>query len=361
MSVILSTPFLLVDAAVAGQNVRRMAAYVASHGLKLRPHTKTHKSRRVARMQLEAGACGLTVAKAGEAEVMADVSNDILLAYPAADAPRARRAAELALRVTLRVALDTAAAADAVSAAAVTAGSTVGILVDLDVGLHRTGVASPRLALELAQRVARLPGLRLDGLFCYPGHTSVCPEQMPPMLAQVEALLAEAVDLFGKSGLSTGIVSGGSTPSAYHSHLMPSVTEIRPGTYVFNDMNTVRGGHCTLEQCAARVIAAVVSDSVPGKVVVDAGSKTLCMDRCVPAPDSGHGYVVEYPEATIVRLTEEHGEVDISACPRRPKVGEQVSIIPNHICPCVNLQDRMIFKEGDAFEPVAVDARGMIA
>lgn len=361
MSVLLSTPFLLVDTAVTGQNVRRMAAYVAPHGLKLRPHTKTHKSRRVARMQLEAGACGLTVAKAGEAEVMADVSNDILLAYPAADASRARRAAELALRVTLRVALDTAAAADAVSAAAVTAGSTVSILVDLDVGLHRTGVASPRLALELAQHVARLPGLRLDGLFCYPGHTSVRPEQLPPMLAQVDALLAETLDLFGKSGLSTGIVSGGSTPSAYHSHLMPSVTEIRPGTYVFNDMNTVRGGHCTLEQCAARVIAAVVSDAVPGKVVVDAGSKTLCMDRCVPAPDSGHGYVVEYPEATIVRLTEEHGEVDISACPRRPKVGERVSIIPNHICPCVNLQDRMIFKEGDAFEPVAVDARGMIA
>ena len=139
------------------------------------------------------------------------------------------------------------------------------------------------------------------------------------------------------------------------------MTEFRPGTYVYNDMNGVRGGSATFDDCAARVVATVISTAVPGQVVIDAGTKTLTSDRCGPAPDTGHGHVVEYPAAKIAKLSEEHGQVDVSACGRPPKVGDRVNVIPNHICPCVNLQDHVWWQEpGEKPRKIPVDARGKV-
>jgi D-serine deaminase-like pyridoxal phosphate-dependent protein len=177
----------------------------------------------------------------------------------------------------------------------------------------------------------------------------------------VSAKLAEALDLWKSHGEQAKIVSGGSTPTAYQSHLVSEYTEIRPGTYIYNDMNTVRGGWCKLEDCAARIVCTVVSSAVPNQVVIDAGSKTLTSDRCIPAPDSGHGYIVEYPQATITKLSEEHGQVDIRGCERTPKLGERITIIPNHICPCINLQDNVWWLECDECEPLPVEARGKLS
>ena len=356
------TPAIVVHGPTARRNVERLANYARAHGIKLRPHTKTHKSLRVARMQMEAGAVGLTVAKVGEARVMSGACDDLLIAYPAADARRSRALAELARERTVRVAIDSEPAADALAGAAREAGTTLGILVDLDVGLHRTGVQSPAAALTLAQHVTKTRGLRLDGLFFYPGHVGGPSPKQDAAMGAVEALLSETIDQWRRGGLQASIVSGGSTPTAYQSHVLRSMTEARPGTYVFKDMNGVRGGFATLDDCAARIVATVVSTAVPGQFVIDAGTKTLTSDRCGPAPDSGHGYVIEYPDAKIVKLTEEHGQVDATACDRRPKVGERVSVVPNHICPCVNLQDQLWWQESDGGEPepVAVDARGMV-
>jgi D-serine deaminase-like pyridoxal phosphate-dependent protein len=358
----LPTPALVLDAAKVHRNLRRMADFVRGHNLKLRPHTKTHKSVKVARMQLgEGGAWGLTVAKVGEAAVMAEAADDLLMAYPAVDPRRCTVLAELAKRKTVRVGLDSATAAEALSAAASSAGSTIGILVDLDVGMHRTGVQSPHLAGALAMQVDKLPGLRLDGLMFYPGHIGSRVEQQGEPLAQVDALLGETSRLWAKHGLRMEIMSGGSTPTGYQSHLIKHVTEIRPGTYVYNDMNTVYGGFCSLDDCAARIVCTVVSDAVPGQIVIDAGTKTLTSDRNGPAPESGHGYIVEYPDAKIVKLTEEHGQVAMSKSDRKPKVGEQVTVIPNHICPCVNLQDKVWWQEaGEQPTPMTVDARGRV-
>src|SRR5688572_10018444 len=164
----LPTPAILIDAATVRRNVARMAEYARSRGLRLRPHTKTHKSTLLARMQMEHGAAGLTVAKVGEAKVMAGVADDLLMAYPAVDPARCRELAQLARSKTVRVAIDSTAAADALSAAARAAESTVGILVDLDVGVGRTGVQTPAEALALAQHVGRTRGLRLDGILFYP-------------------------------------------------------------------------------------------------------------------------------------------------------------------------------------------------
>lgn len=357
----LPTPALVIDGAVVRRNAQRMAAYVQAHGLKLRPHSKTHKSLRVARLQLDAGAGGLTVAKLGEAEVMAEVTRDLLLAYPALDPWRAQHLADLAHRVTLRVGVDSAQAVDALASAARAAGSTVHILVDLDVGMHRTGVQSPAAALELAQHVERTPGVQLCGLMCYPGHVHQPTGDQAEPLAKVSALLQETIDLWGRQGLPAAIVSGGSTPSGYQSHLVSQYTEIRPGTYIYNDTNTVRGGYCTPGDCAARILCTVVSNAVPNQVVLDAGTKTLTSDLCGWARDSGHGMILEYPAAKIFKLSEEHGQVDVSQCERRPALGERVTVIPNHICPCVNLQDAVWWTENGAPpERMPIEGRGKI-
>lgn len=316
----------------------------------------------LAKMQMELGAVGLTVAKTGEAGVMAKVADDILMAYPAVDPNRCADLAKLARTKSVRVGVDSTTAVDALSAAARSAGSTIGILVDLDVGFGRTGVQTAEDALAIAQHISRAAGLRLEGLMFFPGQLAKSPVGHEAVLAEIDNKLTQTIELWKKNGLRATIVSGGSTPTAYSSHLIKHMTEFRPGTYIFNDMNTVHGGFCKLEDCAARIVATVVSDAVPGQVVIDAGSKTLTSDRCGPMPDSGHGYVVEYPQAKITKLSEEHGQVDMGACAARPRVGERVTVIPNHICPCVNLQDAFWWQEdGEMPRAVVVEARGKVS
>ena len=358
----LATPCIVIDGPTVRRNLERMASYARSHRLGLRPHTKTHKSIRLAAMQFEYGAVGLTVAKVGEARIMAEGGDDILMAYPPVHPGRCVELAELARSKAIRVAVDSTVAADALAEAARSAGSTIGVLVDLDVGHHRTGVQSAAEALALAQHVSRAGGLRLDGILFFPGHLSHGPPPANiPGLQAIDARLDEVLDLWKRQGLEAKIVSGGSTPTATQSHLIKSLTEFRPGTYVYNDINSVRCGCCTLEDCAARILTTVVSTAVPGQIVLDAGSKTLTSDRCGPAPDSGHGHIVEFPQAKITKLSEEHAQVDITACERVPRIGDRVAVIPNHICPCINLQDNVWWQEpGNEPELMRVDARGKV-
>ena len=357
----LPTPCIVIDAAIVRRNVSRMSAYAQQRGLKLRPHTKTHKSKMLGRLQLDSGAVGLTVAKPGEAEVMAGICNDLLMAYPAVDPRRCAALANLARSATIRVGLDSTFAADQLSAAARSAGVTIGILIDLDIGHHRTGVQSASDALALAQHVDGSKGLRLDGVMFFPGQIGGAPADQATALAAVGQKLDEILSLWKHHGLNAEIVSGGSTPTAGQSHLIPQLTEIRPGTYIYNDMNCVYGGSATLDDCAARIVATVVSNAVPGQIIIDAGTKALTSDRCGPMPESGHGHIIELPQAKIFKLYEEHGQVDVSRCDRIPGIGDRVTIVANHICPCVNLQDAVWWQEPGA-SPIAlpVDARGKV-
>jgi D-serine deaminase-like pyridoxal phosphate-dependent protein len=357
----LQTPALVFNGPTVRRNVKRLADYAAKVQIKIRPHTKTHKLRELAQMQLAYGANGLTAAKVSEAEEISEPGNDVLLAYPPVARCRAERVAALARTRTVRAALDGLTGVEMMSAAAVKAGTTVGLLVDIDVGLGRTGVQTPSESLALAQTIERAPNVRLDGIMIYPGHVWDLPEQQAGPMQAVRELLQESLELWRRHGLSAEIVSSGSTPTAYQSHLIPEVTEIRPGTYVFNDMNTVRAGFCTLDDCAAYIVATVISDAVPGQVVIDAGSKTLTKDPNVTAPDSGFGHVVEFPEARITKLSEEHAQIDVTKCSDKPAVGARVSVIPNHICVCVNMQDTVWWQEPN--EPpraMPVDARGKL-
>jgi len=356
------TPAMVVDLSVAKRNIKRMADYAKSHHLHLRPHTKTHKLVRMARAQLEMGAVGLTVAKTGEARVMAACSDDLMVAYPALDPPRTAAIAELAKAQTMRVAVDSVLAADRLAAAAEAAGVTVGVLIDIDTGMHRTGLQEPQQTAELAKHIDGQPALRLDGLFTYQG-MSRAPLSMEEGLQRVAEVLGQAVDLWKQSGLEAKIVSGGSTPTAMFSHLVGPLTEIRPGTYIYCDRNCIGLKCATIDDCAARIVATVVSNAVPDNLILDCGSKTLAMDRLASDPDGGgHGLIVEHPDAHINRLTEEHAQVDIRECQRPPKLGDRVHVIPNHVCPCVNLQNGVWFKDPDGtVEKVPVDARGLLS
>ena len=358
----LPTPALVIDGPVARRNIRRLADYAAKHHLDLRPHTKTHKSRFMAGLQMEAGAIGLTVAKVGEAREMQGAAKDLLMAYPAVDPARCTGLAELARTGTIRVLVDSLEGIAALSAAAKKADSTLGVLVEIDVGMGRTGVSSAPESLKLAQAVCQATNLRLDGILCYPGHIWALVDQQAAPLAAVSAKLQEAIELWAAHGLQAKIVSGGSTPTAFQSHFVKQYTEIRPGTYVFNDMNTFRGGYCALDDCAAHMLCTVVSKAVKDQIVIDGGTKTFTSDLCLPAKDSGHGYLVDYPAARIGPLSEEHGQVDVSRCEKRPRIGERVRVIPNHICPCVNLQNTIWWRDhDDSLCRINVDARGRLS
>jgi len=356
------TPFILVHGPTVRRNIERVAGYAKSHGLAVRPHAKTHKSLFVGRMQLEAGAIGLTVAKVGEAEVFAAICDDLLLAYPIVDPAKARRLAAVAEGRTVRVAVDSEFAVRVLAEAARERGVTFGLLADLDVGFGRTGCMTPAETARLGRAIAETKGVRFDGLFLYPGHVGGPYEGQVKTMGPVSERVGEALGLLKADGLEAKVVSGGSTPSLMQSHLDPHLTEVRPGTTVYNDVNTLAGGYCELADCATRVAATVVSTAVAGQVVIDAGSKTLTSDRCGPDPGRGMGLVVEYPDALIRGLNEEHGMVDVSRCGRSPRIGERVTIVPNHVCPCVNLHDLFWWTEdGETARAMPVDARGRVA
>src|SRR5688500_12188463 len=291
---------------------------------------------------------------------MSAASDDLFVAYPALDPARCERLAKLARERTVRCGVDSTLAIDRLAEAARRAGATIGILVDLDVGFHRTGLASPDRATALAQHPSKTPGVRLDGIMCFPGHVREANDEQGPVLAKVADVIQATLDAWARHGLRASIVSGGSSPSAMQSAQIKQLTEIRPGTYIYNDMNQVAGERCTLDDVAARFVCTVVSDAVEGKCVLDAGSKTLTMDRIFKNPEGGgFGHVVECPEAKIVRLSEEHGEVDLLHCSTRPKLGDRVTVIPNHICPTVNLHDFAWLRDGgEALTRLPIDARG---
>jgi D-serine deaminase-like pyridoxal phosphate-dependent protein len=356
----IDTPALVVDLDIMERNLRRVADYARSHGLRLRPHTKTHKSTRVGRRQLDEGAAGLTVAKVSEAEVMLGARpSDLLIAFPIVGRPKLERLTEVARKTTVTVALDSEAAARALSEAAHTAQVEIGVLAEVDVGLGRVGVA-PAAALDLARAILRLPGLRFEGITCYPGHVKSNDEEGLAALSAVGETIGGIEREFERAGIAVKIVSGGSTPTLFHSHEVAGITEIRPGTYVFNDLNTVVSGGCALEDCAASILATVVSTARPGQMIVDGGSKTFSSDRPL-AGDVTFGRVVEAPGARFHKMNEEHGFVDVTRAERAFAVGDRVHIIPNHICVAVNLHEQVYGVRGDVVEEVwKVEGRGKL-
>jgi D-serine deaminase-like pyridoxal phosphate-dependent protein len=356
------TPALVVDLDRFERNLGRVADYTRRHGLRLRPHTKTHKSIYVAGLQQKMGAAGLTVAKVSEAEVMlAAEPADLLLAYPIVGNTKLSRLMEVARRTRVTVALDSAIAVQQLADAARGAEVRIGVLAEVDVGLGRVGVTPGTPLVDLARCILRQPHLTFEGIAFYPGHIKDLDEPGRRALVQLSELLQSILADFRAEGVDVGIVSGGSTPTLFHSHELAGLTEIRPGTYVFNDVNTVLSGACTLDDCAATVLATVVSTARPGQMILDGGSKTFSSDRPSNAAQVTFGHVVEAPGARFHKMNEEHGFVDVTHAEREFAIGDRVHVIPNHICVAVNLHERVYGLRGDTVERVwRVDGRGKL-
>jgi D-serine deaminase-like pyridoxal phosphate-dependent protein len=345
----IETPVPLVDLDRLAVNLDRMAAYAALHQLALRPHVKTHKSSRIAAEQLRLGAVGLTCATPRELQVMSEVTDDIFLAHPPFGA-KIRRVLTFSEDVQLRIAVDSQTAIEALGTACRQRDHTVDVVVEVDLGMKRMGVADPNDVIRLAGAVRRQPGLRYRGICFYPGHIRLPVTQQEPLIDALASDLHTVLTALDNAGLAAEIVSGGSTPAAFRMHHIPGLTEIRPGTYVFNDRDTFAMGACAWDDCALTVLATVISDAVPGQVVIDAGTKALGREPIRVSEGGGYGALLDHPEVSVVRMSEEHGILDISDSLWRPTVGEQVRIVPNHACIVTHLFDAMLGVRGEIVE-----------
>lgn len=358
----LETPAVVVDLDVMERNLSRMADYCRQHHLLLRPHTKTHKIPELARRQIASGATGITVAKVGEAEVMLEAGiTDVLIAYPIVGPEKTRRLARLAEQASIAVSLDSEEVARGISEAAMRHGTRIGVLIEMDVGFGRCGLSDEADLLALGRKVAELPGVEFKGLMFFPGHFGVAPDERVAMRIRVNDFLRRTLESFSDAGLPVSIVSGGSTPTAYEGGLFHGVNEVRPGTYIFNDRNTVAVLACTRDDCALSVLVTVVSTAVPGHAVIDGGSKTFSYDRFQAGDGNGFGIVKEDPAAEIERFSEEHGHINIRRSERRYRIGDRLSVVPNHVCTTVNMHDEIYGVRGERVEEIwRVEGRGKV-
>ncbi|MGA2208835.1 MAG: alanine racemase [Acidimicrobiales bacterium] len=348
-----STPCVVVDRDILERNIAAMSGAAVAGGWALRPHAKTHKCLEIARRQLDAGAVGITVATVAEAEVFVEAGcTDVFIAYPLwVDRPRGARLSALLERSSLRVGVDSAAGAEAL-ARHTTADGMLEVLVEIDSGHHRTGVPPDEAGAVAAASVAA--GLRVDGVFTFPGH-AYGPGLAGPAAADEAAALDRAAGSLRAAGISAEVLSGGSTPTAAVT-APGTLTELRPGVYVFGDAQQLELGTCTIDDIALTVAATVVSRA-GGRVVLDAGSKVLGADR--PAWASGFGRLAAHAEARISALSEHHATVAYPPDSPLPELGAVVRVVPNHVCATVNLADELlVVAEGVEVDRWRVAARG---
>lgn len=343
----LDTPAAVVDLDCLEGNINRLQRHLDRQGVHNRPHIKTHKIPEIAHMQIRAGAVGITCQKLGEAEVMAQAGiEDIFLPYNILGDAKLERLVNLRRRIKLSVTADSPFTVKGLSGAMAASGNVLPVLVEFDSGLGRCGVHSPQDAAELGSLIARSPGLHFAGLMTYPSNENTMP------------FVIESKRLLDREGLRVERVSTGGSAAAWQAQHQPHVTEHRAGTYVYGDRQGMQQGYATLEQCAFKVIATVVSRTTADRGILDAGSKALSSDI---GTLEGYGLILEYPLAKIYALNEEHGYVDFSACPDRPDIGEKVSVIPNHVCVVSNLMNEVVGLRGEQVQvlwPVA--ARGLL-
>lgn len=361
----LDTPYVLVDARRLDRNIQEMARLAEENRVDLRPHVKTHKVPAIARKQIEAGAVGITVAKVSEAEIMADGGlADIFVAYPLVTEVKIRRAIALSKRIRLIVGVDSLEGARRLSAAAAAQDHSLEVRLEVDTGLRRTG-APYEEAVALAGEISSLSNLSLTGLYTYRGAVlNGAPTLQLQRAGEEEGrLMVSLAESMREQGEMVNDVSLGSTPTARYAARVEGVTEIRPGTYVFYDRMQVQLGACLPEDCAAEVVATVVSRPTRDLAVIDGGSKTFATDvqpGGEPLSLVGFGEVVGHPEAVLERLTEEHGMISLNG-ESDLGVGDTVRVIPNHVCSTVNLHEALYLENRDGtVEEAPVAARGKV-
>lgn len=362
------TPCVMIDTSKMEHNIKRMASVASNHKVKLRPHTKTHKMPRIAQLQLQAGASGITVAKVSEAEVMAEhgISN-IFIAYPLVSVSKIERAMRLSERIELILGVDSLEGATRLNDTAVKHNHVLQVRLEVDTGLRRTGVLYED-ALTLARRIKEFKHLRLTGIYTYRGAMLQGKSTLDLEAAGFEegTLMADLAERLRADGIAITDVSLGSTPTAAYATAVKGVTEIRPGTYVFHDRMQAKLGVCELDECAGSVVVTIVSRPSLDLAIIDGGSKTFATDvqpNTVPLQLVGFGHVIGFEDAVFERMSEEHGMLKLGPVAQAAdlKVGDRLSIIPNHICSTINLHNSVVLRGPDgSLERTPVLGRGKL-
>ena len=344
------TPCPVIDLDIVERNIARAQKLCDEAGVANRPHIKTHKSPILAKMQIAAGAQGITCQKLGEAKVMADVGiTDIIIATNLLGAARSGSLASLQSEIALKACADNPVSLKAYAAAASQAGRVMDVMIECDTGQKRAGVETPHEALQLVQIINENDWLNFAGLLFYP------PLDGWP---KTQVFLDETSAGLTALGVTAEIVSTGGTPNFVNIGSLSGATEHRAGTCIFNDLMMVKAGVASLDDCAFQVFTSVVSRGGDERGILDAGSKTLTADT---GGLEGYGRVVEHPNARIHKFAEEHGFLDLTRCNDKPLVGDIVRVIPNHVCVAVNMVDQLVAVRGDEIvDVIPVAARGKL-
>lgn len=345
------TPCAVIDMDRVERNIARVQAACEAAGVANRPHIKTHKSPLLAKMQVAAGARGITCQKLGEAEVMAEAGiDDILISYNLIGDEKMARLGALQAKANMTVAADNPVVVAGLPQAAATSGRSLSVVVECDTGRKRAGVETPAEAVELALKISASRGLKFAGFMLYPTETG---------WADAQRFFDEALAGVRAHGLDAVMVSTGGTPNLKNVGKLKGATEHRPGTYIYNDRMQVAAGVAGWDDCALNIYSTVVSRAAPERGILDAGSKTLTSD---PGGGlDGFGLILEHPEARIARFAEEHGFLDLARSNTRPNVGDVVRIVPNHVCVVVNMMDEVVMVRGeDIIGTLPVAARGKL-
>ncbi len=362
----LQTPCIVVDLEKVNKNLKEMQDSANSYKCKLRPHIKTHKMVPFAKLQLEYGAAGITCAKVSEAEVMADGGiDDIFIAYPIIGDFRIKRAITLAARTKrLILAIDSIEGATALNEAARDAGVCFEVRLEMDTGAKRTGVLRER-AVSLATEINQMSNLNLTGIYTfksliYQGATTTDPEVAGQEEGELMKQVAEDLEA---AGVNLKDISAGSTPTGLSVAQTGMVTEIRPGTYIFNDYMLYKEGITKLEEVAAHFYATVVSTPTVEYAVIDGGTKTFPMDiqlNVEPYYYPSYAIVEGNDDLQLKRMNEEHGIITSQSGKTGLKVGQKIKLIPVHVCPAINMQNQVYIYDGQDIYEQKVDARGML-
>ena len=350
----LDTPAMLVDLDIAEANIARMAGFATRAGVALRPHVKTHKSAAMARRQLSAGASGLCVATVGEAAVMAAAGlGDLTLAYPVVGTRKLERLAEVFRLADVTLVADSVEVLEGYISIARAVARPVDVLVEVDTGMRRVGAAPDRVTM-LARYIERSDALRFRGILTHAGHAHDEAGQLGiERVARQEAATMGAVraDL-ERAGHEVTVVSAGSTLTARYLSAADGITEIRPGTYLYNDLRTLGCWACTPEEIAVTMLATVISADGQ-RVTIDAGNKSLTTTTTV---EYGNGHLLGQPTSTFTRLSEEHGVLSVPDPPAL-RVGDRVRVLPVHACVWSDLQAEVYgIRQGQLTERIRVDA-----
>ncbi len=345
------TPVAVIDMERVERNIARIQATCDEAGIANRPHIKTHKSPVLAKLQVAAGARGITCQKLGEAEVMAEAGiDDILISYNLLGEEKMARLGALQARANMTVAADNPVVVASLTLAAAASGRPLSVVVECDTGRKRAGVETPVEAVALAREIASTKGLIFAGFMLYPTESG---------WAEAQTFYDEALAGVRSLGLDAAMVSTGGTPNLKNIGKLKGATEHRPGTYIYNDRMQVAAGVASWDDCALNIYSTVVSRAGADRGILDAGSKTLTSDT--GGGLDGHGLILEHPEARIARFAEEHGFLDLTRSNTRPAVGNVVRIVPNHVCVVVNMMDEVVMVRGDEIVgTLPVAARGKL-